>query len=228
LYLLLLAVFVLAYDTPRLYSLLVKEKLAIADHFKPVFKYRNATKWRVALRAIFLVFVIFYASVTYAGYHNSNWPYPDTPGLANAYGVYNVREFRINKNVLPYSATDTTRWQDVVFEKWNVLSIRANRHFPIDFSSPSLDYQTDDQRTYESKGNGGRAFYTYTVTDSTLKLVNNTVPSDVEEFHISRPDKSTIVLDGIDNHADSLHVVLDKLNKEYLLDKGRRKPVTVN
>jgi hypothetical protein len=227
LYLLIMALFILAYDAPRLYDLLVKERLAIADHFKPIFNYKHAGRIRVGLKALFLVFVLLYGSVTYAGHKKSNWPYPDTPGLANIYGVYNVREFRINNKTLPYSATDTARWQDVVFEKWNVLSIRINKHLPIDLTSPEINYEPDSGRTYESKGNGGRAFYSYSVKDSTINLVNKNVPADVALFKISRPGKSTIILRGIDSHKDSLYIVLDKLPKTYLLDKGRRKPVIV-
>lgn len=226
-YLLLAALFILAYDIPRLYHLLVKEGAAKADHFEPLFVYKNTHKFRYGLKAALLVFTVGYSILTYIDFKKSKWPYPDQPGLSNAYGVYNVREFSVNNVVLPYSATDSTRWQDVVFEKWNVLSIKANKHFPIDLSSPEIDYQASNQRSYESKGNGGRAFYSYAVTGSTIKLFNKNVPSDREVFHISRPDPSTIVLNGINNHGDSLNVVLDKLNKEYLLNKGRRKPVSV-
>lgn len=227
LYLLLLAAFIIAYDTPRLYNLLVREGPAVADHFQPAIPYRHPARLRYGVKAVLLVFVVFYASLTYAGYRKSSWPYPDTPGLPNAYGVYNVREFRINHTGLPYSATDSTRWQDVVFEKWNTLSIRINKQLPADLSSPLIANQPDSLRSYESAGNGGRAFYRYTVHDSTLRLVNKNRGADVAVFHLSRPNASTIILQGTDSRKDSLYVVLDKLHKEYLLDKGRRKPVTV-
>jgi len=224
-YLLLAAFFIIAYDAPRLYDLLIKERFAKADHFRPVYRFKPAV--RSGIKLALLLFVLFDASVTYAGYRNSKWPYADTPGLAGAYGVYNVREFKINNRELPYSATDTTRWQDVVFEKWNVLSLRINKPMQIDLSGPQIDYQTDSLRDYESQGNGGRIFYRYTVADSTIKLINKNTANDQASFKITRPDASTIILKGINSHRDSLYVVLDKLKKQYLLDKGRRKPVTV-
>lgn len=227
LYLLIVSAFLIAYDIPRLYNLLIKEKLAIADHFTPVFTYKNAGRIRYAVKILLLLFVVFYTSLTYAGYKKSKWPYPDTPGLVNAYGVYNVKEFKINHKDLPYSATDTTRWQDVVFEKWNVLSIRINKHIPIDLTSPIISYQPDSLRDYESQGNGGRIFYRYSVKDSSVRLTNKNTPSDKAVFSISRPNKSTLILRGTNSHNDSLYVVLDKLDKKYLLDKGRRKPVTI-
>ena len=224
-YLLFLAIFIVAYDTPRLYNLLVRERFARADHFKLVTGLRPAI--RNSIKIALLLFVVLYASVTFASYSKSKWPYSDTPGLTGAYGVYNVREFKVNNTGLPYSATDTTRWQDVVFEKWNVLSVRVNKHLPIDLSGPQINYQPDSLRDYESQGNGGRIFYRYTLADSIIRLTNKNAPADVVTFRITRPDNSTIVLKGVDNHRDSLYVVLDKLKKQYLLDKGRRKPVTI-
>lgn len=227
LYLLLITGYLLAYDTPRLYDLLVKERRAAADHFEPAFVKRSTFKLRYGLKILFLVFVLGYGSLTYASYSKSRWPYPDAPGLTNAYGVYNVREYRVGDSLLPYSITDTTRWQDVVFEKWNVLSVKVAKHLPIDFSSPEIIYEADGQRDYESKGNGGRAFYTYSVRGNHIELTNKNNASDVETFVFSRPDAKTIILEGIDNHNDSVHIILDKLDKEYLLNKGRRKPVSV-
>jgi hypothetical protein len=223
-YLLLIAVFVLAYDVPRLYQLLVRERLAKADHFKPAY---NTGKWGLAVKSLIILFAIIYASVTYAEYHKSNWPYADTPGLAKAYGVYNVKEFRVNNTVLPYSITDTTRWQDVVFEKWNVLSIKTAKQPTVDFSSPEISYEADSARTYESKGNGGRAFFNYAISGNIITLTNNLIPSDARQFNLARPDSATIVLTGLDSKHDSLHIILQKLPKEYLINKGRHKKVTV-
>jgi len=224
-YLLLISVVIISYDVTRLYNLLVKERLAIADYYQPTFG--SMRKIRYGIKLMVLLFILSYGALTYAAYHKSNWPFPDSKGLPNAYGVYNVREFKINDSLLPYSATDTTRWQDVVFEKWNVLSIKENKHLPIDLSSPHIDYQENIQRDYESKGNGGRAFYSYSFTDSSITLTNKNLASDIIQFRISRPNTATILLNGKDSNNDSLHIVLDKVNKNYLLDKGRRKPITI-
>jgi len=225
-YLLLLTAFILAYDTPRLFQLLVIEGNAKADDFEPVFT-KSVSLLRYAVKILLAVFVLAYGVLTYSSYAKSKWPYPDTPGLANAYGVYNVKEFTVNNKVLPYSATDTTRWQDVVFEKWNVLSIKANKNYPIDMSSPVIEAQADRNRNFDSQGNGGRAFYSYITGKHKITIFNKNIPADIEVYTFSRPDSSTIVLDGTNNRHDTLHVVLEKLNKEYLLFKGRRKPVKV-
>jgi len=225
-YLLLLAAFILAYDTPRLFQLLVKEGKARADHFEPVFS-KNIPPLRYAAKIALAVFVVAYASLTYSSHAKSKWPYPDTPGLSKAYGVYNVKEFTVNKKSLPYSATDTTRWQDVVFERWNVLSIRANKNFPVDTSSPVIEAHADAKRNFDAEGNGGRAFYSYVTDKNKITISNKYIHSDIQVYTFSRPDSSTIVLDGVNSSNDTLHVVLERLNKEYLLFKGRRKPVKV-
>ena len=51
----------------------------------------------------------------------SPYQFPSTRGLTDAAGIYNVTQFRINKDTLAYSKTDPVRWQDVVFEKWATL-----------------------------------------------------------------------------------------------------------
>jgi hypothetical protein len=224
-YLLLLAIFLLAYDTPRLFNLLVRGRTSKADKFRPDLAIKNADLIRRSLKILLLIFTLIYAGVTFHDYKTSRWPFSDTAGLANASGIYDVKEFRLNNVTLPYSATDTVRWQDVVFEKWNVLSIGANKRFHIDLRSPELKYQADIDRNYESQGNGGRAFYRYTVTDSTIHLYNKNASADVLTFRISRPDQSTIILSGLTSIHNSVYIVLHKLNKQYLLNKGRRKPI---
>lgn len=226
-YLLLLASFLLAYDTPRLYQLLVKERTAAADVYKPKLYSKGLNQYRKPFKILLLVFTMAYGLVTYHDYKTRHWPFPETPGLTHAAGVYNVKEFKLNNQVLPYSASDTTRWKDVVFEKWNVLSIGANKKFPINLHSARVDYQDNEAQNYATAGNGGRGFYSYTVKDSTIRLQNTNRPGDVITFRLSRPSQSTIILTGINSSKDSLHIVLEKLNKEYLLNKGRRKPVQV-
>ncbi len=223
-YLLFIIAIIIAYDAPRLYNLLVKERATKADKYQPE---RQNKKLTWIARTAFLLFGVFYTTLTYAAHKNSNWPFPDTPGLPKAAGVYDVAKYSYNDKDYPYSLTDSTRWQDVVFERWNELSIRVNRRIPVDSSSPSITYQPDEQRKYASQGNGGRIFYRYNIAGDLLQLVNVNDSSDIKAWHITRPDEKTILLDGTGPDS-SLHVQLNKLPKEYLLNKGRRKKVLVN
>jgi hypothetical protein len=155
--------------------------------------------------------------------HN-RWPYTNAPGLENAEGIYNVSHFAIGDSTYPYSLTDTIRWRDVVFEKWNVLSVRRNTLAVPNLASPQISGKTN----YEFIGNAGRTFYEYRRSRDTLELAN---PNDVKDnirFIVSRPDSVTIRLNGANSSGDSLTIVLNKIDKQYLLFKGRRKPISVN
>ncbi len=153
--LLLAAVFLLLHDAIRLLDLLVLQRPAKADHFKPVLPSVRARQWRLAGKSVVAAFILFYGASVYYGYRHTNWPLPDTAGALNgSAGYYNVREFEVNGRVIPYSLTDPVRWQNVVFEKWNTISVRSNRPVPIIVSAPVVAYESDE-RTYEFAGNGG-------------------------------------------------------------------------
>ena len=79
--------------------------------------------------------------------------------------IYNVSEFKVNSTPLPYSKTDSTRWQDVVFEKWNTLSIKSNRSVKLDLTNTEEIHTNDDDRTYELAGSQGRHYYSYEVDE---------------------------------------------------------------
>lgn len=221
-YLLLIATVILLHDVPRLYQLLVRETLAVADRFVPAFTSGAAIARRWAKIAFTLFFVI-YASLAYSSYKNDRWPYPGTPGLSKAAGFYNVSHFVIDGQELPYSLTDTVRWQNVVFEQWNTLSIHGVQRVRPNLQGPEVGYQRD----FENEGNGGRSFYSYTTNDQHIFLVNKNERNDSIAFQLQRPDANTILLDATNYHGHTLHVQLDIQDKTYLLHLGRRKPVSV-
>lgn len=230
-YLLSIALFLLAYDTPRLFHLLVNRRLALANRYQPDIWDQRFKRSRFALRASFLLFILLYGYRTYAGFYYDGYPYPRTTGLSDAYGYYNVKEFRLNNRLLPYSLTDSLRWQDVVFEKWNTISIRSPREVKPDLSNPEITVKADQDKDYESAGSGGRHFYSYKVDSSHHTLVlldkNKNYRWGGMTLQFSRPDSSTIFLSGIDERNDSISVVLEKIHKKYLLTEGRRKPIKI-
>lgn len=122
-----LSIFILWKDLPSIINLIVKERDATVTRFYPVL-----TKWqnraRLAVKYSFnAVFVLLFAILEiYAFTHNDFYKIPNTPGLANAKGYYNVTEFRLNNDIIPYSPFDEKRWQDVTFEKWSSLSFKVN------------------------------------------------------------------------------------------------------
>jgi hypothetical protein len=228
-FLLLIAIFLIVYDVSRLNSLLFSEKFTIANTFHPSFGKNALSKTRLVLRTATVIFVVFLGFKTYSNYSDGGYKYPATPGLKGAYGYYNVREFKLNNQIIPYSNTNPDRWQNVVFEKWATISIKTAKPITIDASNPDVFHINDKDRNYESAGVGGRRYFSYqtdTIKNS-LVLENKNKHHNEEKFvlYFTRLNDSTIVLKGINERKDSIYAVLDKINKKYLLFEGRRKPI---
>jgi hypothetical protein len=152
----LLAVFLFVKDIPRLYYLLIQELPTRANKFIPQFRESGVRKARLYLRSAFLLFVLLFAYKSYDSFFHDPYKIPKTPGLANAYGYYRVKQFTINGDTIPYSKTDLQRWQDVIFEKWSTLTIKSNKPVKIDFSSGEVAAEKDIDRNYELAGYAGR------------------------------------------------------------------------
>ncbi|PTQ96572.1 hypothetical protein C8P68_10457 [Mucilaginibacter yixingensis] len=226
--LLLIASFLTLFDAQRIYNLVGLRKPTEPNRLKPVFEGQWRTG-RVALKSVFVFFfVIFYGWKTYAAYQG--YQYPQAKGLAGAVGLYDVKQFSVNHQELPYSATDTARWQDVVFEKWNTISIRTPKALQVD-SLNTQEFSADDKnRDYELQGSAGRTYYSYTVDEVHQQLLlqnrNPAYANDKLVLDYQRPDDATIVLNGISHGKDSIQVTLARLPKKYLLEatsEGRGK-----
>jgi hypothetical protein len=121
-----LSIFILWRDLPAIWSLVVKERDAAVTRFYPVLsKWQNLLRLTVKYSFNFVFVVLFCILEIYAFTHNDFYKIPNTPGLTNARGYYNVTEFRLNNQLIPYSPFDKKRWQDVTFEKWSSLSFKV-------------------------------------------------------------------------------------------------------
>ncbi|WP_421826785.1 DoxX family protein [Larkinella sp.] len=225
-YLITLALVLLAFDAQRIFTLLTLERPTIPNRFNPVFSDQQKTARLILKSAFLLFFVGLYGYKTYAGYREGSYQFPQEPGLTDASGLYNVSEFRINGQEIPYSATDSVRWQDVVFEKWATLSIRSNRPVILDRTNVEFIHVNDRDRKYEFSGSAGRHYYQYDTDESNQRLtLRNRNPNHATEtlqLHVDRPNPGTIVLSGIDQNRDSVYAVLQKIDKKYLLDEARK------
>jgi hypothetical protein len=223
LYLISLALFVLSYDAQRLINLLLLQKPAAPNSYHPVFR-ANGRYVRLALKTLFIFFfVVLYGFKTRS---SESYQFPLTKGLPGAAGIYNVSQFIVGKDTIAYSKTDSTRWQDVVFEKWATLSIRSNRPVVLDSVNVERPELTSDERTYELEGSAGRHYYRYTIDSVTHSLtLQNKNPHYSDEkwvLHYEQPESSRIVLSGITG-KDSVYAVLDRVDKKYLLEEARKK-----
>lgn len=173
-YFVLLASFLLVDDVPRIYRLLIQEKVTTPVHFYPVF---SSSWWkftRIGLKSltIFLfLFVLFY--LQYTNFLYDPYKQPAIAGVKTLRGSYAVTEFRLNNKVIPYSPLDTVAWQEVEFEKWSSLTYTVNKPTPLDLSNGGGDPQRDVNRTFEVSGlaGGRRVFHYYADTiDKVLYL----------------------------------------------------------
>lgn len=226
-YLISFALLVLWFDVSRIYNLISLERPTQPNNFKPVFN-KSAQTFRIAIKAIIVFFFVFlYGFKTYSGFHKDPYQFPKSRGLAKAAGIYNVSEFKINGKILPYNPADPIRWKDVVFEKWATISIRSNRPVLIDSANYEQLFIDDKSRDYELAGSGGRHYYTYTIDtiNNVLSLENKNPHYRNERLILkyNRPDTSTILLAGINENHDKIHVVLNRMDKKYPLKMSRRK-----
>ena len=132
----------------------------------------------------------------------------NSAGWRGAGGIYDVSSFRINHDSIPYSATDSSRWQDVVFEKWNTLSIRSNRPVIIDSNNIEKLAPGDAAASYELEGSAARHYYSYT-TDTlhhvlVLQNKNKHYQGETLVFHYRQAGDSALLLTGINERKDSV------------------------
>ncbi|MBB5440420.1 hypothetical protein HDC92_004121 [Pedobacter sp. AK017] len=215
--------FVLWRYVPPLWKLIVKEENA---ELKMVY-YPFSRPWEKNGRIAFKLFVFGFFFVTSAWLHWQNYRYdsykvPSRPGLANARGLYDVAEFRINNKIIPYSPLDSVRWQDVTFEKWSTLSFSVFNTFMIHGEAGRGKQFKDVDRTYESAGTGGGRRHFYYETDTVnhilhLQNKNKVYAHQQFELHYSRPTASQVILWGKNEHHDSIYVVLNRKDKTYPL-----------
>ncbi|UOQ69674.1 DoxX family protein [Hymenobacter volaticus] len=226
-YLLALALVVLWYDARRVNDLLTLERSAQPNRFRLQLPAGWPLTLQRTLKASFvLLFVGLYGAKTYAAYQAGYYHYPQTPGLAGAAGLYDVREFRLNGQLRPYSATDPERWQDVVLEKWATLSVRSNRPVVLNHSNTEAIHPQDPDRDYEFAGVAGRHYYAYQLAPDgktlTLQNRNRLEGPDQLTLRVARPDARTILLAGTDAQGHALEVVLEKRDKKYLLEEAAK------
>lgn len=218
--------FVLWTYIPSLWKLLIKEQ----DVAPAVYYYDFKKPWEKALRIGFKSFVFLFFFVLSGWLHWQNYKYdsykvPQNPGLSGSRGFYDVTEFKLNGEELPYSPLDSLRWKDVTFEKWSTISFSVFNTFHMNGEAGRGKQYADIDRTYESAGTGGGRRHYYYEADTVnqtivLKNKNKNYRDEKLVFHYQRPSPSRIILDGTNEYGDSVSIVLDKRQKEYLLYKG--------
>jgi len=221
--LLLFGLFIFSYDVPRLYRLTVQFTEAKPDFVSP-----QAVKGpiRLALKSLVIIIIGIAFILAQKQYSDGGYQYPRTPGLTNAAGIYRVKELKVNGNPIQPSLTDSLSWRDVVFEKWNTLSVRSTAKVVLARNLTEEITKNDSRKNYEYAGIAGRQYYTYEADTvrHTLQLSNRNpnYTGDNFLFTYSRPDTLTILLEGVSSRGDSVSLRLEKIQKKYLLNEARK------
>jgi uncharacterized membrane protein YphA (DoxX/SURF4 family) len=235
LFLVSIALFLVVYDLPRLYQLLAVEKPTAPNLYRPVYITAATKNVRLVLKSGFAFFIVLVGYLTYAGYSGGVTKYPVKAGLAEASGLYNVKTISIGGDTLSYSAQNPLRWKDVVFEKWNTISVRDNRTAKIVDTNVEYVANKESERLYEVEGTSGRHYYSYEIDHKNEKIhLQNRNPFYENEkwtFHFERPDPTSIILSGEDHEGKDWYVELERIDKRYLIKEaakqGRREKLSL-
>lgn len=162
-YFVLLSSFLLVHYIPQLYNLLILERPTLPVVYYPSFSKPWQQFTRFGLKtAVIGVFLVLFFYLQLVNFLYDPYKQPATKGIAELRGYYNVTEFKLNGQELPYSPTDSVRWSEATFENWTSLTYKVNRPVALDLSNGGGDPQRDINRTFELSGvGGGRRVFHY-------------------------------------------------------------------
>ncbi|TDS12968.1 hypothetical protein B0I21_10599 [Sphingobacterium paludis] len=230
-YIVLLTLPIFLYDIGRLSRLVIDLQATVPERWAFDWKQVGWGQWKWIPKLLFVVlFGLLVGVRSFDISRTASLYYPEESGLSNIAGKYIVESYVLNGNRIDFSPTHKSRWKDVVFEKWNTLSVRVNDSIQTTTSKGFLKRE-DGKRDYEYAQVGDRLYYRYdTSSDQKQVILQNPNPhyaNDRYTFSVTRPDSSRVALRGKNAQGDSLFVELRKTDKRYLLEEikkeGRRK-----
>ena len=219
LHILSLALLLLVRDSKRFWEILIEHKAVALTYIpKIVFPEQWKNTGRLVLKGTFIILFLVYRGFGYGNLYASgkSFKLPLDNGLEGTNGLYRVSEFKINNRSIPDAAGDTTRWQNVVFEKFNSISVKIDKPFKLNTKNSI--------RTTEYYGNIGRYYFGYKADtiNKVLILSNRADTTSKLILHYEKPDSEHFILSGINEQRDSIYVVLNKIDKKYPLEEKRK------
>jgi hypothetical protein len=193
--------FLLALDAPRLVRFLVlNQPTPPTTAYDAVFD-QPLSFWGSAAVKVFIVFqiLIFPVKNGYQRYRAANAAAPSGPFKV---GLYEVRDFTVNRQSIPAVVGDSLRWRDVIFDSNGAGSVNT---------TDSLFFQRYRRGYFRYKTNP---------TDQTVAVWRTSaIPRDSAFLFNSRyatPDSNTIVLDA-QIRGDSVHVEMVRVPRHFQL-----------
>jgi hypothetical protein len=173
-YFVLLAGFLLAKDIPRLYRLLIQERITVPVEYYPALRKTWQRYGRITLKTLTVfLFLILLFWLQYTNFRYDPYKQPAVAGVRTLRGNYIVSEFRISNRTIPFDPLDTNRWQDATFENWSSFTFSVNRPLALELGNGGGAPQRDIERNFEISGvaGGRRVFHYYADTvDKVLYL----------------------------------------------------------
>ncbi len=193
-----LCLFLLVNESERILRFFILNQQAPAG---TIYCYPFRKKWMRIGRIVFkILFIIIAVGLQF---YNINDYYkivhPPTAKQPIQTGVYAVNVFAVNKDTIPYSYTDSLRWQDVIFDQASLGSIKT----------ADTAYRQRYKRAY--------FYYSFDSTENNLgfkKLQGDSL--FIASFRFARPDSNTVLLWGRQRN-DSLYVELKRTNRHFQL-----------
>ncbi len=253
-----LAVFLIWKDIPAVFQLLIKQKDSAVEHYYPEFrkKWQKYSRWTLKYGFNFIFVILFFALEVVGFTTNDFYKIPNTAGLENSAGYYEVTEFRKNGELIPYNPLDTARWQNVTFEDWSSIGIKMTGkvrqismfaagsyprthevyngewHFYIEGDSRRYGKYAEKKEKHDPEnrdinidwefaGMSGRNWFYYKAdtVEKVLYLQHKSRFHREEKMILKyeRPKDGRIIFNGINEYQDSIYVVLDRSERDYVL-----------
>jgi hypothetical protein len=191
------ALFLLANESKRIIDFFILNKPAAANS---LYQFNFNKKWqrwtRIGLKALFIIAVLLFPFQDTLNYYRSTQKPSAKQAIKN--GVYEVSVYSVNNHVMPLALSDTSRWQDVIFE--NGLG-----------SAKTSD--TSFRQRYK------RGYFAYYANDTTHVFTIKKSGADkipIMRFKYQMPDSNTITLAGT-HGKDSLYVALKRTKRHFQL-----------
>ncbi|MEH6305473.1 hypothetical protein RYH73_07455 [Olivibacter sp. CPCC 100613] len=233
----LLSLFVLTYDFPSIYKLLIKEQDVQLRLYHPRNDPSFRTSWWLTSKIFFIfLFVLLLGYYRYDRHYNQRrLKDPIEQGLNGVTGFYQVDRFKFNGKELTLNTPHLGVWQAATFERWSTLGIKTGDPQPIPLEN-GTPQPKDLDRSYELAGvAGGWKYYYYQVdtTNKELKLWNKAIHSLAKKKNenkelLQKPlvwkysflHPNRIRLHGLDEEGNEIDVNLVQVERSYPLIKG--------
>ncbi len=194
--LVLMCLFLLANEYKRILCFFVLNKPATLCN---IYTYPLTKKWMRITRVVLKLGMLFIVGKSFYetwGYFRESNRLAEVKPINS--GVYNVEKFIVNNDTIPALISDTLRWQDIIFEKGGMGSIKTG--------------DTIFRKRY------GRQYFVFTADTvaHVIKFKKSPQDSSGLAMQYNMPEVNTIQLWG-KKQNDSLYIELKKSNRHFQL-----------